>query len=111
MNKTPRIRELRRQSTDAERTLWRRLRSRQFAGHKFRRQHPIGSFIFDFACLERNLIVEIDGGQYAANLERDAERTLWLEVEGYRVLRFWNNDITDNLDGVLSAIERSLAEG
>ena len=102
----PRARQLRTDMTDAERRLWSLLRNRRLDGHKFRRQHPIGSFIADFACVERMLIVEADGGQHSD--ESDAGRTAWLEREGYRVIRFWNNDILGNLDGVLQMIVEAL---
>ena len=98
----PYAKRLRRDSTDAERVLWQRLRSRQIAGHKFRRQATVGPYIVDFLCIEAKLIVEADGGQHTS--ERDAARTAWLESRGLRVERFWNNDILQNIDGVLQAI-------
>ena len=110
MSKTARSRELRRDGTAAEQALWRRLRSHQLAGCKFRRQHPIGHYVVDFVCLERRLIIEVDGGYHAVNRKEDADRTKWLEAEGYRVLRFWNDEVLNNLEGVLSAIERALSE-
>jgi very-short-patch-repair endonuclease len=88
--------------TDAERTLWKALRDRQLDGHKFRRQHPIGPYILDFFCEERRLAIEVDGGQHTA--ERDAPRTAWLAGHGIRILRFWNNDVLNNLPGVLETI-------
>jgi very-short-patch-repair endonuclease len=103
----PRARQLRTDMTDAERRLWSLLRNRRLDGHKFRRQHPIGSFIADFACLERMLIVEADGGQHADNPD-DQRRTDWLRGHGWRVVRFWNNDILRNPDGVAAAILQSL---
>lgn len=99
-----RARSLRENSTDAERRLWSRLRDRQLHGHKFVRQLPIGSFIADFACRERDLIVELDGGQHAAAQLDDIRRTAVLAEHGYRVIRFWNNDVLTNLDGVLQII-------
>jgi very-short-patch-repair endonuclease len=99
---------LRNEMTDAERRLWSVLRNRQLNGAKFRRQQPIGPFIADFACQERRLIVEADGGQHANNV-RDARRTEFLESKGYRVLRFWNNDILNNLDGVAQVIAAALS--
>ena len=101
-------RRLRQTSTDAERLLWRHLRNRQLGGHKFRRQHKIGSFVADFACLERRLIVEVDGGQHANPESKDPERTAWLESEGYSVLRFWNNEVLTNIEGVLARIQETL---
>lgn len=94
--------------TDAEQRIWRHLRLRQIDGHKFRRQHPIGHYIADFVCIERKLIVEVDGGQHADQLEYDAARTASLESNGYRVLRFWNNDVLGNIEGVLTQILEAL---
>ena len=75
---------------------------------KFRRQVPIGPYVVDFFCPDGELVVELDGGQHAADTERDDKRTRWLESEGYRVLRFWNNDVLGNTYGVLDAIARTL---
>jgi very-short-patch-repair endonuclease len=97
-------RQLRSASTDAERLLWFRLRGRRLAGLKFRRQHPLGPYIVDFVCLEERIVVEADGGQHAAAENQDAERDGWLRAQGFTVLRFWNNDIMENLEGVLEAI-------
>ena len=99
---------LRRDLTEAERKLWKVLRSRQFEGAKFRRQQPIGPFIADFVCHENRLIVEADGGQHAERVS-DRGRTAFLEVAGYRVIRFWNNEILENLDGVARLIVTALA--
>ena len=99
---------LRRDLTDAERKLWSILRSRQFEGVKFRRQQPIGPFIVDFVCQEQRLIIEADGGQHADS-NSDASRTRFLESKGYRTLRFWNNDILQNLEGVAETILSALA--
>src|SRR5581483_1370190 len=96
---TSRARQLRKSMTDAERRLWSKLRGQQLAGLKFRRQAPIGPYIVDFVCLERKLVVEVDGGQHARD-GTDDRRTAWLEREGYRVIRFWNNDILRNTEGV-----------
>ena len=101
-------RHLRRNSTDAERVLWRAL-SRQQLGVKFRRQEPLGRFIGDFVCFFPRLVVEVDGGQHADS-EHDAERTAELESHGFRVLRFWNNDVLQNRDGVLTHIAEVLCE-
>ncbi len=103
-------RTLRKNSTDAERKLWQIIRGRQFAGYKFRRQHPIGRFIVDFACIERRLIIEADGGQHA-NSVSDVLRTAWLEKQGWRVIRFWNNDILANTDGIQIMILEILQNG
>jgi primosomal protein N' (replication factor Y) len=103
-------RRLRSNPTEAERRLWHHLRRRQLGGFRFRRQHPIGSYITDFVCLAARLIVEVDGGQHADS-PADIRRTAWLESRGYRVLRFWNSDVLTNTDGVLTVIRDALAEG
>jgi very-short-patch-repair endonuclease len=81
---------------------------RQLAGHRFRKQHPIGNYVVDFVCMESRLAIEIDGGQHAENTSYDAERTRNLANEGFRVLRFWNNDVLTNIDGVKAEIWRAL---
>jgi adenine-specific DNA-methyltransferase len=101
-------RTLRRQQTDAEQLLWKHLRTRQINGAKFRRQQPIGKYVVDLVCLEKKLIIEIDGGQHAFLTKEDAVRTRWLTSEGYRVLRYWNNDVINNLEGVLETILKEL---
>jgi len=103
-------RNLRSEETKAERTLWSRLRNRQLEGAKFRRQQPLGAYIVDFVTFEHRLVVEIDGGQHGAAeaRERDASRTAWLQENGYRILRFWNNDVLGNMDGVLERIREAL---
>ncbi len=100
-------RNLRKKQTEAEGKIWRRLRSRQVADCKFRRQHVIGAYIVDFFCLERRLVVEIDGGQHADS-EADAARTRFLESQGFRVIRFWNNEVLNSLDEVVEEIYRVL---
>jgi very-short-patch-repair endonuclease len=100
---------LRSASTDAERLLWRYLRNRCLSDCKFRRQQIIGPYIVDFVCLEERFVVEIDGGQHAEQQEQDAARTSFLEAEGYEVVRFWNNDVLTNLEGVMGTISRMLA--
>ena len=97
-------RELRKNLTDAEQRLWQKLKRRQIATVKFRRQQPIGPFIVDFVCFERRLIIEVDGGQHAAQTDYDEERTRWLKVQGYRVLRFWNNEVLADTEAVAQAI-------
>jgi very-short-patch-repair endonuclease len=100
-------RRLRTDQTDAETVLWNRIRNRQIDGHKFVRQQPIGNYICDFVCRERLLIIEVDGGQHnesAADFVRDRR----LNEAGYRVLRFWNNDVLGNIDGVLEVIQTAL---
>ena len=101
-------RDLRKNLTDAERCLWRDLRHCQIAGCRFRRQAPIGPYIVDFVCFERKLVVELDGGQHAAQVEYDQTRTDWLGSQGFRVLRFWNSEVFENRDGVLEAIGQAL---
>ena len=93
----------------AEKLLWQKLRARQLGGAKFRRQTPIGPYIVDFVSFEHRLVVEIDGGQHNASErgQHDLKRTAWLEAQGFRVLRFWNNQVLANLEGVL---ERTLQE-
>jgi adenine-specific DNA-methyltransferase len=104
---TTRSRTLRQNSTDAERKLWSILRSRQLNGFKFRQQVEIDGYIVDFLCPELRLIIEVDGGQHTP--ERDARRTAYLESQGFRLLRFWNHDVLQNLDGVWTTIEEALA--
>ncbi|MBX3594455.1 DUF559 domain-containing protein [Sphingomonas sp.] len=98
---------LRRERTDAENAFWQAARNRQIDGFKFRFQHSIGPYLADFACLEAMLIVEIDGGQHDAVV--DAVRTAFLEGQGFRVLRFWNNEVLSNLDGVVVVVRAALA--
>lgn len=100
-------RRLRRQSTDAERTLWFALRDRRLCGFKFIRQETIESFVVDFVCRDRKLIIEVDGGQHAENA-KDRVRDETLEAVGYKVLRFWNSDVLKNKDGVLQVIASEL---
>lgn len=104
-----RARGLRRSMTDAEQRLWRYLRNRRLIGKKFRRQHEIDRYIVDFVCPEAALIVELDGGQHAEIMAADAHRTGRLESLGYRVLRFWNNDVLTNTEAVLGVILEAVA--
>ena len=97
-------REMRQQPTEPERRLWQRLRRKQLGGYRFRRQQPLGSYIVDFYCHEACLIVEVDGDSHAFQKEYDAERTAWLEEQGNHVIRFWNVEVMQNLDGVLQLI-------
>jgi very-short-patch-repair endonuclease len=99
-----RAKRLRIDMTDAERLLWSRLRRKQLHGHMFRHQAPIPPYIVDFACLTIKLVIEVDGGQHNVNKVADDRRTAWLESQGYKVMRFWNNEVLQNLDGVLEAI-------
>lgn len=101
---------LRKQMTDAERLLWKHLRDRQLHGCKFRRQHPIGPYIVDFACIEKRLIIEVDGSQHIDNAEKDAKRSDFLKERGYRILRFWNNEVLQESDAVLNAIFLEISE-
>ena len=97
-------RKLRNNPTDAEKVLWKHLRLRQVEGHKFRRQQPLGPYIVDFVCLDRKLIVEVDGGQHLEQSASDAKRTASLEARGFRVLRFWNNQVLKDLESVKEVI-------
>ena len=105
---TPTARILRRRSTEAETLLWSRLRAGQLDGRKFTRQFPIGKAVVDFAYRSAKLAVELDGGQHALATKKDAARTRMIEAHGYQVIRFWNNDVMSNLDGVLEDILRHL---
>ena len=100
-------RKLRKQSTDTEGRLWRHLRDRQIEGFKFRRQHPIGTYVVDFVNLEKKVVIELDGGQHAL-VQADRIRDEWLRAEGYSVLRFWDNEVFTNLEGVLESIRNAL---
>jgi very-short-patch-repair endonuclease len=104
----PRSRELRQNMTDAERTLWFELRGRRLGGYKFKRQWTLGPYIVDFCCIDRRLVVEVDGGQH--DPKRDGSRTAALNRLGYRVVRYWNNDVSQNLDGVLAGLLSELAK-
>lgn len=99
-----RAREMRKEPTKPEATLWQRLRRKQLNGYKFRRQHVMGRFIVDFYCHEKRLIIEVDGDSHLHQREYDAIRTAWLESQGNRVIRFWNSEVTQNMDGVLTKI-------
>lgn len=104
-------RKLRREMTPAEALLWVGLRGRRLAGLKFRRQHPIGRFYADFCCVERRLVVEVDGPVHLGLEQRDAERTEMLACHGYRVVRFTNDRVLEDLDGVLEEIAAACGEG
>jgi very-short-patch-repair endonuclease len=95
--------------TEAERKLWFALRDRRFANFKFRRQVPFGSYILDFACYQYRVVIEVDGGQHADSAP-DARRDRWLRANGFIVLRFWNNDVLSNLEGVLLSILKVLRD-
>jgi len=101
-------RALRHDPTKAERLLWSQLRYWQIEGAKFRRQQPIGRYIVDFVCFDRKIIIELDGGQHAEQTNYDSERDSWLRLQGFSVLRFWNNEVLLNLSGVKEAIQNKL---
>ena len=105
-------RNSRKNQTHAEQILWSKLRSRGLSGFKFRRQHPIDHYILDFYCSEAHLAIELDGGQHAEqeNIERDNKRTEYLNQKGIRVIRFWNDDVLEHLDEVITEIEIILVE-
>ena len=102
-----RARTLRKNLTDAERFLWARLRKRRIGGHKFRRQQPLGPYIVDFVCFETRVIVELDGGHHNEQRQYDLERDAWLESRGFRVLRFWNNQVFNESVAVLEVIAKA----
>jgi very-short-patch-repair endonuclease len=102
-------RELRNSPTEAERALWSQLRYRQLGGHRFRRQRPIGNYIVDFVCLESRLVIALDGGQHVESNAYDATRTADLNKLGYLVIRFWNNQVFTEIDGVAEVIHRGLS--
>ena len=110
MQGSTRARRLRSNQTEAERQLWYRLRDRRLDGYKFRRQVALGRYVADFVCMSSRVIVEIDGGQHAQRRQYDAQRTRQLQNEGFAVLRFWNNEVMQNLDGVLCVLVKVLAE-
>jgi very-short-patch-repair endonuclease len=97
-------RDLRKNMTDAERTLWSRIKSRRLQGFRFRRQHPVGNYIVDFVCLELKLVIELDGGQHMDQQQYDERRDSFLKAQGFTVLRFWNNKVMKEVDGVLESI-------
>ena len=100
-------RSLRSDMTDAERKIWQRLRAHRLGGAIFKRQMPVGPYIVDFVCLQARLIIEIDGGQHGN--EADVARDAWLTKQNFRVLRFWNNDVHSNIEGVMQSITEALA--
>lgn len=102
-------RELRKNQTISENKVWQLLRNRRFYNLKFKRQCPIGAYIVDFVCKEKKIIIEIDGGQHNENynITNDIKRTKYLENLGYKVIRFWNNDVQYNISGVLSELKKA----
>ena len=109
-NLTPLARQFRKRSTDSEKALWKNLRNRQLNGIKFQRQQPIGSYVVDFVSAERKLVVEIDGGHHSESetVVKDDDKRIWLEGEGFQVLRFWNHEVITGMEGVLERIRVSL---
>ncbi len=105
---TARARSLRSNMTDVEHKLWMALKGKQLADCRFRRQHPIGAYIVDFACVERRLVIELDGGQHQNQDAYDEVRSECLNQQGWQVVRFWNNEVLNNLDGVLEVIMEKL---
>ena len=101
-------RQLRQNMTPAERIIWKHLRGKRLGGRKFRRQQPFGGYILDFVCLEAKLVIEIDGGQHAGQIDYDEQRTRYLETAGFTVLRFWNNEVLQQTNAVLAAIWQKL---
>ena len=109
-NLVNRAKELRQGETEAEQIIWSWLRAKKLNGVKFRRQEPIGIYIVDFVSFEKKLIIEIDGGQHSVeeNKANNNVRTQWLESQEFRVIRFWNNEVSSNLDGVITKITEAL---
>jgi very-short-patch-repair endonuclease len=107
---TPKARQLRQTPTEAEKILWKALRRNQIGGVSFRRQHPIGRYVLDFYCPSAGLAIEVDGGQHATGQQKeiDLRRDQWLAANGVRMLRFWNNEVLSNLQGVLQTIVMDL---
>ncbi|MGE8396782.1 MAG: endonuclease domain-containing protein [Comamonas sp.] len=101
---------LRQASTEAEQLLWRHLRARQLGGFKFRRQYPLGAYVLDFVCLEKHLVVELDGGQHnePEQMRHDQIRTSWLQAQGFEVLRFWNHEVLQQNNDVLARVLQAL---
>jgi len=98
---------LRKTSTKAERLLWRYLRAKRLEGYKFRRQEPIGNYIVDFVCFEKRIVIEVDGSQHQIETDKDTIRDEWLRKQGFKVLRFWNNEVLRNMEGVYEVIKES----
>ena len=101
-------RGLRENATEAEKVLWQRLSRRQIEGFKFRRQQPIGQYVPDFVNFKKKLIIELDGGQHKIQKDEDKKRDDWFEERGFKVLRFWNNDVFENLEGILEVVREKL---
>jgi very-short-patch-repair endonuclease len=105
-----RARKLRREQTEAEARLWAQLRAHRLFGAKFHRQFPIGDFIADFCCCEKRSVIELDGGQHVDQAAADSKRSSLLEERGFTVLRFWNIQVFENLEGVLEEIARAIGQ-
>ena len=105
-------RELRKNQTPQEKKMWNILRKHQIFGYEFRRQYSIGDYIVDFICREKKIIIELDGGQHneIKNIEKDTQRTEFLNSLGYKVLRFWNNEVDNNIEGVFEVVKRELED-
>lgn len=101
-------RQLRLSPSEAQKVLWYQLRQKQLNGCKFRREHPMGPYIVDFICLSNKLIIEVDGGQHVQQASYDSRRTQWLESQGFKVLRFWNNDVLANTEAVIEIVLKHL---
>lgn len=101
-------RQLRQNPTEAERALWRHLRLRQLAGCKFRRQQPLVRYIVDFVCFENQLVIELDGGQHCEQVAYDVARSEWLRAQGFRVLRFWNHEVLQDIEAVKEVIKEAV---
>jgi very-short-patch-repair endonuclease len=99
-NLTQLAKNLRANQTDVEKLLWKHLRAKQLKDTKFRRQQPIGHYIVDFVSFDEKLIIELDGGQHAIEVRKDQERDAWFAAQGFKVVRFWNNDVLQNIEGV-----------
>jgi len=99
--------ELRNRPTETEKLLWRYLRLKQLEGLKFRRQYPIDHYIVDFICLEKRLVIEVDGGQHSSEKDKDIKRDYYLKQQKFKVLRFWNTEVLTNIEGVLEIIRRN----
>jgi very-short-patch-repair endonuclease len=108
VNLTPLAVRLRKNQTEAERKLWSQLRAKQLEGCKFRRQQPLGTYIVDFICFEKKVIIELDGGQHMDQEAKDQIRDKWLTKQGYKVIRFWDGEVFENLPGVLETIRAKL---
>ena len=98
---------LRKKSTDAENVLWKQLRRKQLEGLKFRRQQPRDNYVVDFVCFEKRIVIEVEGGQHSIERDKDSERDNYLVINGFKVLRFWNNEVLQNIEGVLEMIRKS----